>query len=153
MSTGSRVDPRVRVLYLLSVAVGLFAFHRLDVVASVAAAQAALWLIVGLGARRLARQITKLWFFTLFIVVSYALTSEEASTDRWVSVRLLSFAVSLNLAGALAGLTMVVRIVGVILAAQVARAGDGRAVAAGLGKLGAPRLVAASIDAVLALLG
>ena len=51
------------------------------------------------------------------------------------------------------GFVMVLRIVGVILAAQVARAGDGRAVAAGLGKLGAPRLVAASIDAVMALLG
>src|SRR5450755_1535460 len=103
MPTESHLDPRLRVLYLLSVALGLFAFHRLDVVAPVAAAQAVLWLLVGLGGRRLVRQITKLWFFTLFIVVSYALTSEEAATDRWVSLRVLSFAVSLNVAGALAG--------------------------------------------------
>ncbi len=153
MSTESRVDPRLRVLYLLSVAVGLFAFHRLAIVAGVLAVQAVLWLVVGLGAGRLWRQIRKLWFFTLFIVVSYALTSEDPSTDLWTRLHVLSWTVSVNLAGALAGLTMVLRIVGVILAAQVARAGDGRAVAAGLGKLGAPRLVAASIDAVLALLG
>ncbi len=153
MPTESRVDPRLRVLYLLSVALGLFAFHRLDVVAAVVALQVALWLVVGLGAGRLARQIRKLWFFTLFIVVSYALTSEDPTTDSWRSLHLLSWTIRVNLAGALAGLTMVLRIVGVILAAQVARAGDGRAVAAGLGKLGAPRLVAASIDAVLALLG
>ncbi len=153
MPTESHVDPRLRVLYLLSVALGLFAFHRLDVVAAVVALQAALWLVVGLGAGRLARQIRKLWFFTLFIVVSYALTSEDRATDSWTSLHLLSWTVRVNLTGALAGLTMVLRIVGVILAAQVARAGDGRAVAAGLGKLGAPRLVAASIDAVLALLG
>jgi hypothetical protein len=153
MPTESRVDPRLRVLYLLSVALGLFAFHRLDVVGAVVAVQATLWLVVGLGAQRLWRQIRKLWFFTLFIVVSYALTSEDPATDAWVRLRLLSWVIPVNLAGAPAGLTMVLRIVGVILAAQVARAGDGRAVAAGLGKLGAPRLVAASIDAVLALLG
>jgi hypothetical protein len=153
MPAESRIDPRLRVLYLLSVALGLFAFHRLDVVAALVALQAALWLVVGLGAGRLWRQIRKLWFFTLFIVVSYALTSEDPATDSWTALHLASWTIRVNLTGALAGLTMVLRIVGVILAAQVARAGDGRAVAAGLGKLGAPRLVAASIDAVLALLG
>jgi hypothetical protein len=153
MLAGSSIDPRFRVLYLLSVALGLFAIHRLAVVAGIVVAQAALWLVVGLGAQRLARQVRKLWFFTLFIVVSYALTSEDPATDSWTRLHLLSWGVSVNFTGALAGLTMVLRVVGVILAAQVARAGDGRAVAAGLGKLGAPRLVAASIDAVLALLG
>lgn len=145
----------MRVLYLLLVACGVFVFHRLDVVAAVAAAQAVAWLVVGLGPRRLARQIWKLWFFTLFIVASYALTGgEDGDATHWVRVHVVgSWALRVNLAGALAGLVMVLRIVAVILAAQVARAGDGRAVAAGLGKLGAPRMVAASIDAVLALLG
>jgi hypothetical protein len=154
MATPSRVDPRLRVLYLLVVASGVFVFHRLDVVAAIAAAQAVLWLVVGLGAKRLTRQITKLWFFTLFIVASYALTgSDDGEPTHWVRVHVGAWALRLNLAGALAGAVMVLRIVAVILAAQVARAGDGRAVAAGLGKLGAPRMVAASIDAVLALLG
>ncbi len=154
MATPSRVDPRMRVLYLLVVASGVFVFHRLDVVAAIAAAQAVLWLVVGLGPKRLVRQITKLWFFTLFIVASYALTgSEDGEATRWVRVHLGSWALRVNLAGALAGAVMALRILAVILAAQVARAGDGRAVAAGLGKLGAPRMVAASIDAVLALLG
>jgi hypothetical protein len=153
MPTESRIDPRLRVLYLLSVASGVFVFHRLWVIGAIAGAQCVLWLAVGLPPRRLLRQITKLWFFTLFIVASYALTSEDPATDQWVKVHVLSWAVPLNAAGALAGVAMVLRIVTVILAAQVARAGDGRAVAAGLGKLGAPRIVAASIDAVLALLG
>ena len=73
----SRIDPRMRVLYLLSVAAGVFVFHRLDVVAASRRRQAVLWLVVGLGPKRLVRQITKLWFFTLFIVASYALTSED----------------------------------------------------------------------------
>jgi hypothetical protein len=153
MPAESRIDPRLRVGYLVLSAGALFCTHRLDLVASVLALQAALWLVVGLGAGRLFRQVRKLWFFTLFIVVSYALTSEDPATDQWVRLHVLRWAVRVNVAGALAGLTMVLRIVGVILAAQVARAGDSRAVAAGLGKLGTPRLVAASIDAVLALLG
>ncbi len=155
MATTSRVDPRLRVLYLLAGAFGVFVFHRLDVVAAIAAAQAVVWLVVGLGAKRLARQIWKLWFFTLFIVASYALTGgDDGEATHWVRVHVVdSWALRVNLAGALAGLVMVLRIVAVILAAQVARAGDGRAVAAGLGKLGAPRMVAAAIDSVLALLG
>ena len=153
MATESRVDPRLRVLYLLSVACGVFAFHRLPVVAAITAAQCVLWLAVGLGPRRLVRQLTKLWLFTIFIVASYALTSVDRGTDRWLHLHLLSLAVRVNVAGALAGLTMVLRILCVIVAAQVARAGDRRAVAAGLAKLGAPRIVAAPIDAVLALLG
>jgi hypothetical protein len=153
MATEKRIDPRLRVLYLLSVAGGVFVFHALPVVAAITAAQAVLWLVVGLGPRRLWRQIRKLWFFTLFVVASYALTSEVPETDRWVQVHVLSWVVALNVSGALAGVTMVLRILCVILAAQVARAGDGRAVAAGLGRLGAPRIVASSIDAVLALLG
>ena len=132
MAAESRIDPRVRVLYLLSVAGGVFAFHRLDVIGALVVLQAILWLVVGLRARRLVRQITKLWFFTLFIVVSYSLTSEDPATDHWVSVHVLSRAVSFNTSGALAGLVMVLRIVCVILAAQVARSGDPRAVAAGL---------------------
>src|ERR1019366_3704520 len=134
MATESRIDPRVRVLYLLLVAGGVFVFHRLDVIGALVVAQAVLWLVVGLTPRRLLRQATKLWFFTLFIVVSYALTPEDPATDHRVRVPLLSWAVSLNTTGALAGVVMVLRIVCVILAAQVARAGDPRAVAAGLGK-------------------
>lgn len=154
MGTPSRVDPRLRVLYLLGVAFGVFAFHRLDVVAAILALQAVLWMVVGLGGRRLARQVGKLWFFTLFIVASYALTGGvDGEGTRWLRVHVGPWVLRLNEAGALEGLVMVLRVVAVILAAQVARAGDGRAVAAGLGKLGAPRRVAASIDAVLALLG
>ena len=48
---------------------------------------------------------------------------------------------------------MILRVVTVVLASRIARAGDERAVALGLRKLGAPDIIATSIDAVLALLG
>ena len=100
MSAGSKIDPRLRVLYLLSVAGGVFVFRRLDVITALVAAQAVLWLVVGLTPQRLLRQIKKLWFFTLFIVVSYALTSEDPATDHWVALHLARWTVSVNAAGA-----------------------------------------------------
>jgi len=137
-------------LYLLAVAVGIFFLHPLWQVAAVLGLQMVLWLAVGLPPRRLVRQTFKLWGFALFLVLSYALArSDEGAPEQWVRWHWLK----INVAGALTGATMVLRVMAVVLASQVARAGDVRAIAAGLAKLRVPRMVAAPIDAVLALLG
>jgi hypothetical protein len=117
--------------------------------ATAAATLAVLWLVVGLPARKLVRQIYKLLPFGLFIVGSYALTKEDPSIDRWVQL----WRIKINLGGAAIGLLMIARVYGVVLASQVARAGDVRAIAHGLRTLGMPKTAAISIDAVLALLG
>jgi hypothetical protein len=111
------------------------------------------WLALGLGPRRLVRQIAKLWGFAAFVVVSYALTEEDRSTDHWVKLDIGPVHLPVNTAGALVGALMVLRVLVVVLASQVSRAGDERAIALGLRKLGTPDIVATSIDAVLALLG
>ncbi|HWL84570.1 MAG TPA: CbiQ family ECF transporter T component, partial [Polyangiaceae bacterium] len=147
------LDPRLRVLYLAVLALGAFAVRGLGWLALVAASQAIAWLIVGLPPRRLVRQVSKLWGFALFILVSYAITSEDPATDVWTHVPVAGHALAINVAGLAQGAAMLLRVVAVILASQVARAGDGRAIAAGLGKLGVKKTIAASIDAVLALLG
>ena len=148
-----RVDPRARVVYLVAIAIGVFLVRAPLLVAALAASQALAWLAVGLGWRRLARQFKKLLGFALFIVGSYALTAEDPATDRWVRVHLHWFDVPINTTGAILGVAMVLRVLAVVLASQVARAGDGRAIAAGLDKLHVPKIVGVSIDAVLALLG
>jgi energy-coupling factor transporter transmembrane protein EcfT len=149
------LDPRLRVLYLVAAAVGVFFLHRLWEVAALVVVQGALWLGVGLGAKRLVRQVSKLWGFALFILVSFALTSEDPTIDRWIPIHVFGYQLplKLNIAGMLVGVVMVLRVLQVILASQVARAGDGRAIAAGLDKLYVPKIIAVSIDAVLALLG
>lgn len=147
------MDPRLRVVYLIAVAVGVFFLRAPWQLGALAASQAVLWLVLKLGVRRLVRQVTKLWGFAAFIVASYALTADDPATDRWVPVHLGGFTVNLNAVGAITGGLMILRVVCVVLASQVARAGDERAIAAGLGKLGVPKIVAASIDAVLALMG
>ncbi len=149
------LDPRLRALYLIAVAIGVFLVHTWWIVGTVAAIQAVLWMAVGLGVPRLLRQLRKLALFLGFILACFALVTNDPATDRWrtLVIPVLHWGIDINLSGALVGLTMVMRVLSVVLASQVIRAGDPKALAAGLGRLGVPRTVSLSIDAVLALLG
>src|SRR5437764_1473388 len=137
-----RVDPRLRLLYLLGVAVGVFLLPRSWALAGAVAVQAVLWFVVGLPPRQLLRQFKKLWLFSLFIAASYAFFSDDAESARWVK---LSFgalgALTINLGGLAEGAAMLARVITVILASHVARAGDPRAIVAALTKLRAPRII------------
>lgn len=155
------VDPRLRVIYLAAVAVGAFLVKDARIAAALVLAHAAAWLALGLGLRPLTRQVLKLWGFAAFITASYAVTAEDPSVDRWVHLD-LGFSIvggdthtvlPINIGGAATGGLMILRVLVVVLASRIARAGDERAIASGLRKLGTPEIIATSIDAVLALLG
>ncbi len=120
MNTDSAIDPRLRVLFLVGAAIGIFFMPRIWMVATAAGVLAVVWLAVGLPPRRLLRQVYKLVPFALFIVASYALTRQDATVDRWIHFH----GVKINVGGATVGLLMVVRVLAVVLASQVARAGD-----------------------------
>jgi hypothetical protein len=148
------IGPRLRVLYLATVAVGVLLLRTPLAISAVVAVQLALWPAAGLPARRLARQLAKLVGFAAFLVASYAFTADDPATDRWIHLALpAGVELPLNVGGAMTGALLVLRVVAVILASQVARAGDARAVAQGLSELGVPRVVAVPIDTVLALMG
>jgi hypothetical protein len=147
------LDPRLRVLYLAAVAVGVVLVRAPIAVAAVVIVQLGLWLAVGLPARRLARQLGKLLGFAAFLIGSYALTADTPATDRWIELHLAGVGLQVNVGGAITGGLLVLRLLAVILASQVARAGDPRAVARGLAGLGVPAVVAMPLDTVLALLG
>ncbi|MGZ3438530.1 MAG: CbiQ family ECF transporter T component, partial [Polyangia bacterium] len=149
MTSQRSIDPRVRVLFLIASAIGIFVLPRVWMAATAAGVLSIAWLAVGLPPRRLVRQYYKLIPFGLFIVGSYALTRESETVDRWVHWH----GIGVNLGGAAIGLLMILRVLAVVIASQVARAGDVRAIAHGLRTLGMPRTAAISIDAVLALLG
>ena len=116
------LDPRLRVLYLAAIAVGIFFLRGLVPITIVLAAQAGLWFVVGLPPRRLLRQVMKLWGFAAFIIASYALTREDPLVDRWVHFEVWKTSLAINAGGALVGLAMVLRVVSVVLASQIARA-------------------------------
>lgn len=146
-----RLDPRLRALYLVGVAVGVFFLPGWPL-AVAAALQIALWLALGLGPRPLARQLRKLALLLALIAAAYALVSDDPSTDRWTEIHLLGLSLDINTTGALTGLAMVLRLVTVVLASHIARAGDPRSLASGLRRLGLPASAALTLDAVLALL-
>ena len=147
------IDPRLRALYLVGVAVGVFFLPDWKLCAAFAGAQVVAWLSLGLGVKGLLRQLRKLALFLAVIAAAYALVGEDPASDSWKVVSIFGLEIDVNTTGALVGLTMVLRIVTVVLASHVARAGDARALAAGLGRLGIPRSAALAIDTVLALLG
>jgi hypothetical protein len=153
MSAGPDLDPRLRVLYLLGIAVGVFVLSAWWQLAAVLGLQLVLWFAVGLPLRRLGRQLFKLSVFALFIICTYAAFIINPETDVWVPVSILGFEFHLNKTGAIEGVLVVTRVLGVVLASQVARAGDPRAIASGLRKLWVPDVAAMSLDVVLALLG
>ena len=137
----------------MAAAVGVFLLPAWWMVAIAAGAMAIAWLGLGLGAAALARQVRKLLAISALIIAGYALFAIEPGRDRWVTLDLRWFELELNTHGALEGVAMALRILAVVLASHVARAGDPRSLAAGMRKLGMPRLVAAAIDATLELLG
>ena len=85
------MDARLRVLYLLAVAVGVFFLKTPLLVGGVLAVHIGLWFAVGLPAWRLLRQCVKLWVFALLIVVSYAFTGQDPVTDHWVTLDLFGW--------------------------------------------------------------
>nr|HEX4319004.1 hypothetical protein [Kofleriaceae bacterium] len=148
------MDPRLRVLFVVVVTVGLFLLRTAGEVAIACAALAAMWLALGLGPLRLVRAIARLWALAALILVFYSLfPSPAADTDRWIELSAAGHALRVNAGGFELGLLMFLRIVAIVLASQLARAGDPRALGAGLAKLHVPETAAIAIDTVLALFG
>ena len=123
---GIRTDPRLRVLYLAGVAIGIFFLSQPRWVGLVASVQVLLWFLVGLSFRGLLRQLSKLWLFGLMIVLSYALTAQDPQTDRWIELSVAGTGISLNMAGLSAGLVMLLRLATVVLVSQVVRVPTGK---------------------------
>lgn len=146
----TRIDPRLRVAFLLGAAVGVFFLRDFASLGIALGVLAVLWFAVGLAPRRLVRQIYKLWGIALFIAVSSAFFENDVDTDRWISI---APHLDVNVGAMLIGGVMFLRVLAVVVASQIARAGDPRAVAAGLEKLRVPESIAVAIDTVLALLG
>src|SRR5205823_10389745 len=103
-----------RVLFLVASAIGIFCMRELWMVASAAGVLAVLWIIVGLGLRRLFRQVVKLWGFALLLAISCLVVVDESAR--------LGFTIGFDAASIEEGGVLFLRVLAVIVASQVARA-------------------------------
>jgi hypothetical protein len=145
--------PRSRVAYLFAVGVGCFLIRDVRAVLTLLALQITLWFVVRLPVRRLLRRVYKLWGFALFVVLSYGMTADGEGADRWEQFVLLGRTVSINVGGLATGALMFARVFLVILASDIVRAGEPKAIAEGLRAFKVSPKFAATLDSVLALMG
>ena len=144
---------QIRALYLLLIAVGVFFVPDVRLVGLIALAQLIALLALRVPLAQIFRALRKLFFFLAVILIAYALIEGDPNTATWKSLDIIWWQLNVNTAGAVEGLTMVLRVIAVVLASHGVRVGDPRALAKGLGSLGIPRKAALAIDAVLVLLG
>src|SRR5262245_7916736 len=121
----TRIDPRLRVGFLIGAAVGVFFLRDFAGLGVALGVLSILWITVGLAPRRLLRQVYKLWGIALFIAVSSAFFDNDPDTDRWISI---APHLDVNVGAMLIGAIMFLRVLAVVVASQIARAGDPRAV-------------------------
>lgn len=147
------VDPRLRIVFLLGIAIAAIFVKKISILLALVGVESVVWLAVGLGPRRLIRQVLKLWAFALLVLGSYALLDSGAEIDDYRPLVIAGLSIKVNVGGMVVGGRMLLRVLAVIMASQIARAGNPRAIAHGLERVGLPRAVAATVDAVLALAG
>ena len=135
----------------------MFFVGRPEWIGALCAVEVGALIFLGHPVATITRTLRKLFFFLAVILIAYSLVEGDPGTARWVTLEMTSIAswlsIEVNKTGALEGLVMVLRVVAIVLASHLARTGDPRALASGLGKLGMPVKAALSIDAVLSLLG
>jgi hypothetical protein len=142
---------RARILFVVGVSAFMVASRDLKL--NAIAACFLFVLALALRVPRLLRRLGKLIGFSAFIMASFLLFPDDPTTDRFESVTVGPFSFMVNFAGVTIGLAMVLRVIAIVLASQIARVGDERAIARGLRGFGVPEILATSVDAVLSLIG
>jgi len=142
---------KASLLWLLALAVALFALEHPALLGALLVGQFALWLGTGLPAMGLLAPLRRLLVFGVLIALSFAFVSTGAG-DRWIGLPGPDW-LRLNLSGlALAG-TMFLRVYTLVLASTwVQRACPPGALVRGLRALRLPETVAIAVDATLAML-
>jgi hypothetical protein len=136
-------------LYLLTLAIGLFAIRAPVILLAVAVAQVVIALAAGVPPARIAALARKLLPFGAALAVTFAFFPDEGD-PQWLTI---PPGVSVSVGGlVLAGL-MLLRLFAIVLASEAIRGSDPSAFARGLRGIGAPSSLAATIDVTLRLLG
>lgn len=147
------LSAKIKLVYLLALAGGLFFVGDWRVVLGLIAVQAGLWLYAGLGLGELLRGTSRLKWFFLLIVISYLLIP-PFETQPDYTIDLGWFEVGVYFSGLNHAALMLGRVFLLVFTSLWARLSEpAGAFVAALGKLGLPESTAIVIDAGLSLAG
>ncbi len=144
------LSPRLRVVYLIAVAVGVFFVRSVGGVAAILGFQLFLWGIARYPAQQIVRLGTKLFWFFFFVVLSFAFFPEEGSDPLWRQIPFAAWNIKISMAGLTEGARMCLRVYTAILTSLlVRRALTSAQFVEGLRGVFLPKMVALSLDAAL----
>ena len=147
-----RVSPRLRLVYLLVLAVALGWMRNPWALLVLACFQLLLLTSAQIPIARLSQAGRRLRLFFLVILVSYLFVPVGPALDAWRSYALLGIDVQINLGGPLFALAMCARVLVLVLASIWAReAGAPEEFAQAMRKLRIPQPLVLTIDGALAL--
>ncbi|MDX1455061.1 MAG: energy-coupling factor transporter transmembrane component T [Gammaproteobacteria bacterium] len=143
-----------KLVYVLGLAVLLFATQLPVALFALLGLQLVLWFGARLSFRQLLRTTYRLRLFFLFIVLSYAFLSTHGQlADDWRSMQLFGFEPAINLAGIkLAGLMCLRVLVLVLASGWMQRSAAPGSLVGAMRMLRLPETLAITVDATLALL-
>ena len=146
-------DPRLPILYLIAVAIAVFATANPWWLLGLLGLQVALWFLFRQPARALVDSVRRLQWFVVLVVLSFAFFGFE-ETDRLFPIPIWRWTLEVSLTGIVRGLLFSSRIATVIWASQlIRRVGHPESIVRGLRGLFVPAKIAYSLDLVLSLLG
>lgn len=143
-------SPRVRIIYLVAVAIGVFFTHDLRILGGVLAIQIALWTGAGYPPFEALRLLRKLAVFMTFVMLSFIFFPDGTHDARWRELGFGGFSFSLSIAGLEDGAIMCLRIFIAIYTSMLVRRGIGAGqFVEGLRGVFLPKPVAYALDATL----
>ena len=149
------ISPRSKILYLVSVAVLCFFIRDFYLLSGLLLLQLALWLYLRLPLESLERTFRKLFFFIVFVVLTFTFfPSESMPKDVWLNVGILDRTIAINLTGLILGVVMSLRVLTVVIASMLIQlSGPPGEIVQGLRAIKIPLVAAMTIDSTLKLIG
>ncbi|MDX8411976.1 MAG: CbiQ family ECF transporter T component [Mariprofundaceae bacterium] len=148
------MHPKIKLSYLLLLAILLFTFKQPAIILGLLLLQCGLWASSGLGMRPLRPMFKRLSLFFIFITLSYAFISlGDPSRDQWMALPAMGWQLEINLTGLSLALLMCLRVFTLVLASSwVQQSGRPGELVESLTWMKVPHFLAVSVDATLELL-
>lgn len=148
-----KLPTRLKVLYLIAIAVGVFIIRHPAPILVILVFQLVMWAAARLPLRQAPALARRLGVFFFFILLSFAFFPNGDVDPRWHEVPIGPWSISVSLAGLHQGLVMCLRVFTVVFTSMLVRASINSAeFVEGLRGLFLPKTLALSLDATLHLL-